>query len=153
MKTNKVMDFIFLSAQPLASVILYSDKFLEFKCYSINGHDLNVDKNDVTSLQECKSKNVTERMISPLVFTDSGFSDYLLYVFGYQFIILRKMPLMDITLKISFDNGELISLINISSNKEIIYAVDNNSTQIYLIKNKEKKMPPSPISFIKLNKE
>lgn len=144
-KNNNInMDYIFLSAQPLASIILYSNKSVEFKCYNINGHDLNVEQNDKQLLDELKNKNCKERMISPLIFTDSQYVDYLLYVFGNQFILLRKMPLMDIIFKINFDGNELISFVNVSLNKEYIYAVDNNGKRVYLIKYKKNNKQISP---------
>ena len=131
---NYNADYIFLSAQPLASIVLYSNKSYQFKCYNINGHDLEVKQNDKESYDELKNKNYQEFMISPLVFTDCFFTDYLLYVFGYQFIILRKLPLMDINFKFKFYGDEIISLINISLSKKFIYAVDNNNKRVYLIK-------------------
>ena len=79
-------------------------------------------------------------------FTDTLFIDYLLYVFGYQFILLRKMPEMEIIFKINFEKNELISLVNISLCKEYIYAVDNNNKRIHLIKyQKNKKQISAPI--------
>ena len=137
------VDYIFLSSQPLASIILYSNKSYKFKCYGINGHDLNVEQNDKDLYKELKNKNCNEYMISPIVFNDSLFIDHLLYVFGYQFILLRKMPKMDIVFKINFNKDEIISLVNISPCKEYIYAVDNNYKRIHLIKyqkNKENKI-------------
>ena len=131
---NYKADYIFLSAQPLASIVLYSNKSYQFKCYNINGHDLDVKQNDKESYDELNNKNYQEFMISPLVFTDCFFTDYLLYVFGYQFIILRKLPLMDINFKFKFYGDEIISLINISLSKKFIYAVDNNNKRVYLIK-------------------
>ena len=143
-------DFIFLSAQPLASIILYSNKLYEFKCYSINGHNLNVEHNDRLLYDELRIKTFNEPMVSPVIFTDSVFIDYLLYVFGFQFILLRKMPEMDIIFKINFDKNELISLVNISLCKECIYAVDNNNKRIHIIKYKyakSKKQISDQISF------
>ena len=131
---NYNSDYVFLSAQPLASIVLYSNKSFQFKCYNINGHDLDVKQNDKESYDELKNKNYQEFMISPLVFTDCVFTDYLLYAFGYQFIILRKLPLMDINFKYKFYGDEIISLINISLSKKFIYAVDNNNKNVYLIK-------------------
>ena len=134
--TTFKIDYIFLSSQPLASIILYSNKLFKFKCYSINGHDLNVDQNDQNIYNELKIKNCSEPMISPIIFTDSAFIDYLLYVFGYQFILLRKTPLMDIVFKIKFEGNEFISMINISLYKECIYIVDNNNKKVHVVKYK-----------------
>ena len=138
------IDYIFLSSQPLASIILYSNKSYQFKCYSINGHKLNVEQNDKDIYNELKNKNCNDPMISPVIFTDSSFIDYLLYVFGYQFILLRKMPLMDIVLKIDFDGNEFISMINISLHKECIYIVDDNNKRVYAMKYKKINKQVSP---------
>ena len=127
-------DFIFLSAQPLSSIILYSNKTTKFKSYSINGYDINIEKNDVNLLNESKYKNKNfENMISPIIFTNSHFNDFLIYVFRYQYILLRKTPLMDLVFKINFNENEFISKINISLMKEYIYAVDNNNKKVYII--------------------
>ena len=53
------------------------------------------------------------------------------------------MPLMDIFLKINFDENESISLINISLNKENIYAVDNYNKRVYVINCKNKQLTPT----------
>ena len=127
-------DYVFLSAQPLASIILYSNQLYKFKCYSINGHNLDVEESDKELYEELKNKNCNEYMISPIIFTDSLFIDYLLYIFGYKYIVLRKIPKMDIIFKIFFDKEEILSLVNISLCKEYIYAIDNNSKQIHVIK-------------------
>ena len=139
------LDFLFLCAQPLSSIILYSNKTSKFKLYNINGFDLNIEQSDISLLKESKYKNekYVENMISPLIFTNSQFNDYLLYVFRYQFILLRKTPLMDLVFKINFDENEFISMINISLMKEYIYAFDNSNKKIYIInydksKNKDK---------------
>ena len=134
---NFKVDYVFLSAQPLPSIILYSNKLYKFKCYNINNHDLNVDQNDKEFYEDLKIKNCNEAMSSPVVFTDFSFIDYLLYVFGYQFILLRKMPLMNIVFKINFDGDEFISSVNISLCKECMYVVDNNNKRIHIIKYKK----------------
>ena len=129
------LDYIFLSAQPLSSIILYSNKTAKFKTYSINGKDLYIEQNDIKFLKESKDnrKNINENMISPILFTNSQFNDYLLYVFRFQFILLRKAPLMDLVFKINFNENEYISMINISLMKEYIYAVDDNNNKVYII--------------------
>ena len=139
-------DYIFLSSQPLASIILYSNKLYQFKCYNINGHNLNVEQNDKDIYNELKIQNCNDPMTSPVLYTDSSFTDYLLYVFGYQFILLRKMPLMDIVLKINvnFKGNEFISMINISLNKECIYIVDDNNKRVHVVKYKKINKQSSP---------
>ena len=133
------MDYLFLSAQPLASIILYSNKSAEFKCYNINGHDLNVKQNDKDLLVKTIINNNDEAMISPVMFTNSEFSDYLLYAFRNQFVLLRKMPLMNIVFKINFERDEFITSVNLSLNKEYIYVVDDKNEKVYIIKYKKDK--------------
>ena len=137
-------NYIFLSSQPLASITLYSNELCKFNCYNINGNNLNVEQNDKDLYDELEIKNCNETMISPVIFTDSNFTDYLLYVFGYKFILLRKFPMMDTIFKIYFDKDELISLVNISFCKEYIYAVDNNAKKIYVIKHQKNNKQISP---------
>ena len=134
---NFKVDYIWLSAQPLASIILYSNKLCQFKCYNINGHDLNVEQNDRSLNEALKTKNEREPISSPVIFTDGFFIDYLLYVFGNKYILLRKIPLMEIVLKIDFEGNDFISFVNVSLNKEYIYAVDNDNKKVYLIKYKK----------------
>ena len=138
------VDYIFLTSQPLASIVLYSNKLCKFKCYNINGHDLNIEQNDKNLYDELKINNSCEPMISPVVFTDLLFNDHLLYIFGYKCILLRKMPLMDIIYKINFNEDEYISFVNVSLSKECIYAFENNSKKVYLIKYKKPNKPITP---------
>jgi WD40 repeat protein len=128
-------DFIFISAQPLPSIILYSNETTKFKIYSINGKDLNIEQDDKNLLNESKykNKNICENMISPFLFTNSQFNDYLIYIFRYQYIILRKAPLMDLVFKINFNENEYISMINLSLTKEYVYAADYNNKKVYII--------------------
>ena len=129
------LDFIFLCAQPLPSVILYSNKSTKFKCYNINGYNLNVEQNDTNLLNISKydRSKLNENMISPIIFTNLQFNDYLIYIFRYQFILLRKTPLMDLIFKINFDEKEFITMINLSLMKDCIYAVNNEGKKIYVI--------------------
>ena len=136
------LDFIFLSAQPLASIILYSKQNSEFKCYNINGSDLNVEKTDkdlINNELKNKIKN-DENMISPIIFTDWNFNDYLIYIIGYRFILLRKAPLMDLIFKISFNENENINMICLSPLKDSIYALDTNKKVIIIQYDKCKKI-------------
>ena len=129
------LNYIFLSAQPLASVILYSNQTTKFKVFNINGHDLNINQNDINLLNESKNnKNLKmENMISPIIFTSYQFNDYLIYIFRNQYILLRKTPLMDLVFKINFNENEYISFINISLMKDYIYAIDNINKKVYII--------------------
>ena len=127
------LDYIFLSAQPLPSVILYSNRDTEFKVFSIHGHDLKVEQNDKKLLND-QPKIINEiNMISPIIFTNWQFSDYLIYIFKYRYILLRKAPLMEVVFKINFGETDYISIFNLSLMKDCIYAVDNNNKKIHVI--------------------
>ena len=135
---NYFVDHIFLSAQPLASIILYSDINNEFKCYNINGHDLKVKESDKYLLDNVqKIPFFDENMTSPIVFTDYQFIDFLLYILGNRFIILRKMPLMDFIYKIKINPDSFLSMINLSLCKKYIYAVEKGFNKIYIIETKK----------------
>ena len=43
---NYTLDYVFLSAQPLACIVLYSNDKCQFKCFSINGNSLHSTEND-----------------------------------------------------------------------------------------------------------
>ena len=127
------LDYIFLSAQPLPAVILYSNIEAEFKVYSIHGHDLKVEQTDKNLLNDKTKKNNEINMISPIIFTNWKFSDYLIYIFRYKYILLRKAPLMEVTFKIIFGEKDTISMFNLSLMKDCIYAVEHNHKKIYVI--------------------
>ena len=127
------LDYIFLSAQPLPAVILYSNREAEFKVYSIHGHDLKVEQTDKNLLNDKPNKSNEINMISPIIFTNWKFSDYLIYIFRCKYILLRKAPLMEVTFKIIFGENDTISMFNLSLMKDCIYAVDNNNGKINVI--------------------
>ena len=104
------LNYIFLSAQSLASVILYSNQTTKFKVFNINGHALNIDQNDINLLNESNyNKNLKmENMISPIIFTSYQFNDYLIYIFRNQYILLRKTPLMDLVFKINNFKSQIL---------------------------------------------
>ena len=58
-------DYVFLSANPLPSVVLYSQTFLSFYCYSINGQLMHTERDGVKFI------------FTPLVVTDSMQQDHL----------------------------------------------------------------------------
>ena len=78
---NYTLDHVFLSAQPLACVVLYSNDKCQFKCFSINGKSLHSTEND-TLLTSNKFNEYyldnEESMSSPIIFNDYKFNDYLI---------------------------------------------------------------------------
>ena len=142
--SNYFIDYIFLSSQPLASIISYSNKSFEFRCYNINGHDLNVNQNDKDLSVELGDLNKNS-MISPIMFTNSEFSDYLLYIFRNKYVVLRKMPLMDIVFINKFNEDDFITSVNISLCNEYIYVVDDKNEKLHIIKYKNSNKQVNPI--------
>ena len=75
------IEYIFLSAESLPSMVLYCISEDKFRGYKIDGHYLNVEQNDKKLIRD-NDKNVSEEnMISPIIFTNWKFSNYLIYIF------------------------------------------------------------------------
>ena len=74
---NFTLDYVFLSAQPLASIVLYSNDKCQFKSFNINGTNLNSSETD-TLLTSNKFNEYyldnEESMSSPFIFTDFMFN-------------------------------------------------------------------------------
>ncbi len=119
------LDHIFLTAQPLASIVIYSNKNYSFKSFNINGHELSVSQNDKEFVPETGISNFNSNVMnSPIVFTDFQFVDHLAYVFNGQYILIRKFPLMENVFKIEFNkDSEMISMIDLSLDYKYLYAL------------------------------
>ena len=134
------IDYVFLSAQPLASIAIYSNKTYNFKCYSINGNELiNYSKDfDEKLIKDCKGE-IKEGMSSPILFTDSQFNDYLLYILNKKYILIKKFPSMEniVLINPSLVNEEKINNITISNDLKYIYAYEEINNKIYIINNKK----------------
>ena len=137
-----IPNFIFLSAQPLPSIALYSNDLCQFKCFSLNGNELNINENDTNLMSNKFNEYYIENeqnMISPIIFTDNCFNDYLIYIFKKKYILIREFPSMKI--KIPFNptldnhNEELCSLC-ISYDKKYLYVLEQNNNKIYMINQK-----------------
>ena len=134
--------YVFLSAQPLPSIVLYSNDLCQFKCFSINGNYLSTSESD-TNLMSNKFKEYyvenEQNMNSPLIFTDSLFNDYLIYIFKKKYVLIREFPSMK--MKIPFNptldnhNEELCSLY-ISEDKKYLYVLEQKCNKIYIINQK-----------------
>ena len=135
--TKNEIDYVFLSSQPLSVIVVYSNKKCLFKAYSINGHDLDYDSNDKSLLEEIEIPSYnTDNMISPIIFTDYKFNDYLCYVFKYKFIVIRKFPEMECHLKFNcFNHNCCFSFIQISKDLKYLYAYEENENDLYIINN------------------
>ena len=113
-----------------------------FKSYNINGHDLNIKVSDMDLYKDTdKTYCIDEYMSWINLFTSYQFVDFMLYLFGNRFIILRKMPLMERVFKIDFGENTYISMINISLCKKYIYAFEKNKQKLYFIEYKKNEQP------------
>ena len=128
------IDFVFLSSSPLPSFTLHSNKN-SFICYSING-----DKLDIV-----KEKNIEENpfIISPIVYYNHDFMDYLIYGTGNNYLRIRKFPYMNLIYEIKVEQNDLnnqsfyfdhpIKFIQISKNQLFIYILFERSNIINII--------------------
>ena len=135
------MDYIFLSAQPLASIAIYSNKTYNFKCFSINGNELANNNYDYDEklIKDCKIKFDEFGMSSPILFTDSQFNDYLLYILNKRYILIKKFPSMEniVLINPSLIKEEKLDNITISHDLKYLYIYEEINNKIYLIHNKK----------------
>ena len=128
------LDFVFLSAQPLASVVVYSNEAGNFKSFSINGNEItNHGNNDKNALGNVATN--LNGMISPIIFTDSLFNDYLLYILDNKVVFLNKFPSMEIVAYIKPRIQGDIHLTNlcISTDLKYIYIYEEIRNVIYIL--------------------
>ena len=137
-----IPNFVFLSAQPLPSIAVYSNDLCKFKCYSINGNELNTTESD-NNLMSNKFKEYyvenDQNMNSPLIFTDALFNDYLIYIFKKKYVLIREFLSMKIKIPLNptmdNHNEELCSLC-LSEDKKNLFVLEQNSNKIYMINQK-----------------
>ena len=137
-KMNKnEIDYVFLSSQPLPVIVLYSNKKCLFKIYNINGHELICEYNDLALLKEKELPLYNnDSMINPIIFTDYNFNDYLVYIFKYKYILIRKFPDMKCFLKINCSNNNYnLSKIVLSNDIKYLYAYEKTENNIFIIDN------------------
>ena len=123
-KNNYLINFAFLSSSPLPSFIIYSHKKCLFNCYNINGFFLAKEQDNLFDY---------EKVISPLIYTDFNFIDYLIYIKG-QKIFVRKFPFMNLIFQLNIQN--FFSDIENCSIKLILYHIQKKLFLISNIKNK-----------------
>ncbi len=78
-------------------------------------------------------------MSSPIIFTDSQFNDYLLYILNKKYILIKKFPFMENIALInpSQNINEKINNISISNDLKYLYAYEEINNKIYIINNKK----------------
>ena len=132
-------DYLLLSSNPLPCFLIYSNIISQFKIYSINGEFIKNEENKIDVI-EYNKKLYDKKFISPIVYTNYNFMDYLIY--GYiDVIVVRKFPLMEIYnyIPISHKTKELLFIKNIiiSSNKKYIYIIINEGNIFFKISKKK----------------
>ena len=136
------LDFVFLSAQPLASIILYSNKTYNFKSFNINGNELKINNDyDEKLIKDNKNNNIDsyeKGMSSPIIFTDSQFNDYLLYILNKKFVLIKKLPFMEnvVMFNPSLVKEEYLNNIAISNDLKYLYIYEELNNKIYIIHHK-----------------
>ena len=139
---NFTLDYIFLSAQPLASVVLYSNMKCQFKCFSINGTNLHSGETDTLSTSNNFNEynfDSDESMISPIIFTDHMFNDYLIYIFKKNYVFIRQFPLMKIVMVLNptkNNHNEELSMLCISDDHRYLYIMEEKNNKIYIVNQK-----------------
>ena len=134
--------YIFLSAQPLPCIVLYSNALCQFKSFSLNGNELNTTESDNNLMSAKLNEYFAEydqNMSSPLVFTDWCFNDYLVYIFKNNYVLIREFPSMNIKIALNptFENhNESLCSLSISEDKKYLYIYEQKSNKIYMFNQK-----------------
>ena len=139
---NYTLDHVFLSAQPLACVVLYSNDKCQFKCFSINGKSLHSTEND-TLLTSNKFNEYyldnEESMSSPIIFNDYKFNDYLIYIFRKNYVLVREFPSMKLVMALNptrENRNEELTMISLSSEQKNLFILEQNNNKIYIVNQK-----------------
>ena len=137
------LDYIFMSAQPLASIVIYSNKTYTYKCFSINGNELINSNNDYDAKLIKDNKDDIDidglGMKSPIIFTDSQYNDYLLYILNKKYVLIKKFPSMEniVFINPSLVKEEKLNNITISNDLKYLYIYEEINNKIYIIHNKK----------------
>ena len=86
--------------------MLYSNDLCKFKVYSLNGNELYNTESDSNLISKKFNEydiDNEDNMSSPIIFTDTLFNDYLIYIFKKKYVLIREFPSMKI--KTPFDTS------------------------------------------------
>ena len=127
-KISFFINNVFLSNSPLPSFVCYSNEKNNFFCFNINGKklnendDFNDENNNNSYINKSFSKiNFSDKLISPKIFTDFYFVDYLIYGFN-NFVFVRKFPFMNVINKIELNY--ICKFINVSNDGKFVYVIN-----------------------------
>jgi WD40 repeat protein len=115
------VDHLFISSSPLASFVIYAKESMCFYSYAINGFFL------------CK-ENENDEIHSPRMFSDKNYCDYLLYGTNSGNVVIREFPNMEKIAYIEVAKGKVINCVDISEDKNVIYAYAEVGQEIISIK-------------------
>ena len=139
---NYTLDYVFLSAQPLACIVLYSNDKCQFKCFSINGSSLHSTEND-TLLTSNKFNEYyldnEESMSSPIIFNDYKFNDYLIYIFRKNYVLVREFPSMKLVMALNptrENRNEELTMLSLSTEQKNLFILEKNNNKIYIVNQK-----------------
>ena len=76
------VNFILLSNSPLPCFLIYSSQNKIFKCYHVNGKEL-------------QKIDIEEGVHNPFIYTSKNFVDYLVYKSDFERIVIRKFPYLN----------------------------------------------------------
>ena len=139
------LDFVFLSAQPLGSITVYSNEVGNFKSFTLNGNEINVQGNNEKLNMESDEngeKISLTGMVSPLIFTDYQFNDYLIYILNNKYIFINKFPTMQMVgyIECCCKRSTYLTNLCVSTNLKYIYIYDELNNKIYVVQQKNKKI-------------
>ena len=77
-------------------------------------------------------------MVSPIMFTDSTFNDYLIYILNNKYVLISNFPTMNIIGYIypSLNNHANLTNLCVSADLRYIYIYDEYNNMIYIIHHK-----------------
>ncbi|MCQ2816363.1 MAG: hypothetical protein MJ252_03765, partial [archaeon] len=115
------VDNVFLSICPLPCIVTYIKSNMKFKSYSING-------NIISTENQMEKEEISEGgLITPNIYSDKTFNEYLLYGNTNGCIVIRKFPYMQIINKWNIYSDNSIRYVILSEKKNLCYVIGKNN--------------------------
>ena len=128
-KSGNKIEYAFLSTSALPSFVIITDdnkNLREIYSYSINGK----------LLEYIKDLNI---ILNPIIVKDLSFNEYLIYISKDNYnIVTRSLPFLNVYNIIS--GFEKISNLCIREDLKILYAINSEDEQIYIVKDDPKQV-------------